>query len=109
MDQGLATVLQGLMTLVGTIISARAIISAAQIARQTQRNEKENHKVHDQVTKRPSKLTILLRVFPSFAATVMFVLAVVAVFIYIPFVSDYAFWLVVLAYIIMVGYRPASK
>jgi len=39
----------------------------------------------------------------------MFVLAVVAVFIYIPFVSDYAFWLVVLAYIIMVGYRPASK
>jgi hypothetical protein len=36
-------------------------------------------------------------------------LAVVAVFVYIPFVSDYAFWFVVAAYVMLAGYRPPPK
>ena len=32
-------------------------------------------------------------------------LAVVAVFVYIPFVSDYAFWFMVSAYIMLAGHR----
>jgi hypothetical protein len=32
-------------------------------------------------------------------------LAVVAVFVYIPFVSDYAFWFMVAAYIMLAGHR----
>jgi hypothetical protein len=37
-------------------------------------------------------------------------LAVVAIFVHLPFVSDYAFWLLVAAYIMLAGYRspPAS-
>ncbi len=33
-------------------------------------------------------------------------LAVVAVFSYIPFVSEYAFWFALAAYIMLAGYRP---
>jgi hypothetical protein len=33
-------------------------------------------------------------------------LAIVAVFDYIPFVSDYAFWFMVAAYVMLAGYRP---
>jgi hypothetical protein len=33
-------------------------------------------------------------------------LALVAVFNYIPFVSEYAFWFVVAAYVMLAGYRP---
>jgi hypothetical protein len=33
-------------------------------------------------------------------------LAVVAVFVYIPIVSDYAFWFVVAAYVLLAGHRP---
>jgi hypothetical protein len=33
-------------------------------------------------------------------------LAIVAVFTYIPFVSDYAFWFAVAAYVMLAGYRP---
>jgi hypothetical protein len=36
-------------------------------------------------------------------------LAVVAVFVYIPFVSDYAFWFVAAAYVMLAGYRPPPK
>ena len=32
-------------------------------------------------------------------------LSVVAVFVYIPFVSDYAFWFMVAAYVMLAGYR----
>jgi hypothetical protein len=32
-------------------------------------------------------------------------LAVVAVFVYIPFVSDYAFWFLVAAYVMLAGHR----
>jgi hypothetical protein len=71
------------------------------------RHGREDHRVQDQ---EPSKLTRLLRVSPGFVAPVIFGLAILAVFVYIPFVSDYAFWFVVMAYIIMAfGYRPPSK
>ena len=33
-------------------------------------------------------------------------LAIVAVFNYIPVVSDYAFWFVVAAYVMLAGHRP---
>ncbi|MBO0751012.1 MAG: hypothetical protein J2P53_02810 [Bradyrhizobiaceae bacterium] len=33
-------------------------------------------------------------------------LAIVAVFNYIPFVSDYAFWFVVAGYVMLAGHRP---
>ena len=33
-------------------------------------------------------------------------LSVVAVFVHLPFVSDYAFWFLVAAYIMVAGYRP---
>jgi hypothetical protein len=36
-------------------------------------------------------------------------LAVVAVFTYIPWVSDYAFWFVVAGYVMLAGDRPAKK
>jgi len=36
---------------------------------------------------------------------VVALLAVVAVFVYIPFVSDYAFWFMVAAYIMLAGHR----
>jgi len=36
-------------------------------------------------------------------------LAVVAVFVYMPFVSDYAFWFMVAAYVMLAGYRPPPK
>jgi hypothetical protein len=35
-------------------------------------------------------------------------LAVVAVFAYIPWVSDYAFWFVVAGYVMLAGHRPAK-
>jgi hypothetical protein len=35
-------------------------------------------------------------------------LAVVAVFVYIPFVSDYAFWFLVAAYVMLAGHRWAN-
>jgi len=36
-------------------------------------------------------------------------LAVVAVFVYIPFVSDHAFWFMVAAYVMLATYRPPPK
>jgi len=36
---------------------------------------------------------------------VVALLAVVAVFVYIPFVSDYAFWFMVAAYVMLAGHR----
>jgi hypothetical protein len=36
-------------------------------------------------------------------------LAIVAVFVDIPFVSDYAFWFVLAAYVMLAGYRPPPK
>jgi hypothetical protein len=36
-------------------------------------------------------------------------LAVVAVFVYIPLVSDYAFWFVVAGYVMLAGHRPPAK
>ena len=40
---------------------------------------------------------------------VVALLAVVAVFVYMPFVSDYAFWLMVAAYVMLASYRPPPK
>jgi len=36
-------------------------------------------------------------------------LAIVAVFYYIPFVSEYAFWFVAAGYVMLAGHRPAKK
>jgi hypothetical protein len=36
-------------------------------------------------------------------------LAVVAVFVYIPLVSDFAFWFMLAAYIMLAEYRPPPK
>jgi len=36
-------------------------------------------------------------------------LAIVAVFYYIPFVSEYAFWFAVAGYVMLAGHRPAKK
>jgi hypothetical protein len=36
-------------------------------------------------------------------------LAVVAVFVYVAFVSDFAFWFMVAAYVMLAGYRPPPK
>jgi hypothetical protein len=100
MIQVLATVLPTALIALAMIISAiifcQAVIYAARIAR-----KKEDHNER-------SKLTMLLRVSPGFAAPIIFFPALVAVFVYIPFISDYAFWLMVAAYTIMAGYRPPS-
>jgi hypothetical protein len=40
---------------------------------------------------------------------VVALLAVVAVFAYVPFVSDYAFWFMVGAYVMLASYRPPPK
>jgi hypothetical protein len=37
---------------------------------------------------------------------IMVGLAVVAVFVHIPFVSEYAFWFAVAAYVMLAAYRP---
>jgi hypothetical protein len=39
--------------------------------------------------------------FASFTSLIMALLAIVSVFVFIPIVSDYSFWLVVLAYAIL--------
>jgi len=96
----LATVLAALIPLVSAIIFCQAVIYAARIARTPYKKEDHNE---------PSKLTMLLRVSPGFVAPIIFFPTLVAVFVYIPFVSDYAFWLMVAAYTIMAGYRPPSK
>jgi hypothetical protein len=105
------TVLPPLITAFATIISAIIVArTTIYVARLKQPYEKEDHGGQDQVAKGPSKLTTLLRVSPGFVGPLIFGLAIVAVFVYIHFVSDYAFWFVVLAYIIMAaGYRPSSK
>lgn len=36
-------------------------------------------------------------------------LAIVAVFYYIPFVSDYAFWFAAAGYVMLAGHRPAKR
>ena len=36
-------------------------------------------------------------------------LAVIAVFVYIPFVSDYAFWLMTAAFVMLAGHRDPPK
>ena len=43
--------------------------------------------------------------FGFIASLVMAILGVVGVFIPIPFVSDYAFWVIVAAYIMLAGSR----
>jgi hypothetical protein len=93
MDQALATVLLLLIAALGAIFSAIMVVRATIAAAQE-----------------PSKLTMLLRVFPGFVASVIYILAIVSVFIYIPFTSNYAFLLLVLAYtIVAAGYRPPAK
>ncbi len=117
MDQGSATVFQSLMQLLATIISAlivsRATIYAAKL-RETHKDNvwpeeaygKEDHGVRDQVAKQHNEPSISLHV----VALVIAGLAVVAVFVYIPFVSDYAFWFMTAAFIIIAGgFRPRSK
>ena len=43
--------------------------------------------------------------FGFIASLIMAILGVVGVFIPIPFVSDYAFWVIVAAYIMLAGSR----
>jgi hypothetical protein len=40
---------------------------------------------------------------------VMVGLSIIAVFTYIPLVSEFAFWFALAAYIILWGYRPPAK
>ena len=58
-------------------------------------------------------MTTAVAVFNVFSvhviSLVVALLAVVAVFVYIPFVSDYAFWFMVGAYVMLAGYRPPPK
>jgi hypothetical protein len=123
MDQGLAAILQGVMTLIGALLSAiimaRATIYAAHIAREVpyERSRiEEDHRDPDEVgyddeveRDEPSKLIRLLGVAPGFVAPVVFVLAAVAMLIHVPFVSDHAFWFVVAAYIMLgISYRPPA-
>jgi hypothetical protein len=100
MDPGLATVigsvLIALATICGPIIEARTKIYLATL-------KKDDHRL-------PSKLTMVLKVSPGPVSPVLFVLAVVAVFVYIPFVSDYAFWYMAAAYIsAATGYGATIK
>ena len=54
-------------------------------------------------------MSTAVAVFNAFSvhviSLVVALLAVVAVFVYIPFVSDYAFWFMVAAYIMLAGHR----
>ena len=84
MDQALATLLLLLISVLGAIFSAIIVVRATIAAAQE-----------------PSKLTMLVRISPGFVASVIYVLAIVSVFIHIPFASNYAFLLLVLAYTIM--------
>lgn len=109
MDPVSATVVQQIITVVGSIIvaliTAWATIHAAQV-RQTQ-----DHGGQDQAAKRskdPSELPRLSRSI-YFVSLVIFFAAVFAVFIYIPFVSDYAFWFVVASYAMVVGTWPRLR
>jgi hypothetical protein len=43
--------------------------------------------------------------FGFIASLVIVILGIVAVFIAIPIISDYAFWVVVVAYIVLAGTR----
>jgi hypothetical protein len=119
MDPGSASVLAALIGLVGVIITARTMISVAKINRQTPHDivrpgepyEKEDHKVQDRVAERGnklSKLTLLLRVSPGIVSLVIFGFAMVAVFVYVPFVSDYALWFLVVAYMILAIYQRSE-
>jgi hypothetical protein len=58
---------------------------------------------------RAAKMSTTVAVFNVFSVHVISLvvafLAVVAVFVYIPFVSDYAFWFMVAAYIMLAGHR----
>ncbi len=58
---------------------------------------------------RAAEMSTTVAVFNVFSvhviSLVVALLAVVAVFVYIPFVSDYAFWFMVAAYIMLAGHR----
>jgi hypothetical protein len=41
----------------------------------------------------------------TLVSLIIFGVGIASLFIYIPIVSDYAFWFVVVAYVILVGYR----
>jgi len=61
------------------------------------------------VFRRVAEMSTSVVVFNVFSVHVISLivagLAVVAVFVYIPFVSDYAFWFMVAAYIMLAGHR----
>jgi hypothetical protein len=44
-----------------------------------------------------------------YVSLVMVGLSIIAVFTYIPLVSEFAFWFALAAYIILWGYRPPAK
>jgi hypothetical protein len=44
-----------------------------------------------------------------YTSLVMVGLAIIAVFNYIPFVSEFAFWVVLAAFIMLWGYKPPAK
>src|SRR5262245_10512515 len=98
MEQELAQALQvlviALIVLLGTsvsvIILARATICAVRIA--MRRTRQDTVRPREPSETETSELIMLLRLFPGFIAPMAFVLAIVAVFYYIPVVSNYAFW-----------------
>jgi hypothetical protein len=52
----------------------------------------------------------MLNIFSvHYVSLVMIGLAIVSVFDYIPVVSDFAFWIALLAYIMLWGHRPSAK
>jgi hypothetical protein len=52
----------------------------------------------------------MLNIFTvHYVSLVMVGLAIVAVFNYIPLVSDFAFWIVLAAFVMLWGYRPPAK
>lgn len=52
----------------------------------------------------------MLNIFTvHYVSLVVIGLAVIAVFTYIPIVSEFAFWVALAAYIMLWGYRPPAK
>ena len=52
----------------------------------------------------------MLNIFTShYVSLILFGISVVAVFTYIPVVSDFAFWFALAAYMMLWGHRPPAK
>jgi hypothetical protein len=59
---------------------------------------------------RRGSVTAMFDIFSVHVVTLIIAgLAIVSVFTYIPFVSDFAFWFMLAAYIMLAQYRPPPK